>query len=328
MQSGILASKELIDAFNDLVSSTDQRGLLAGIKGESLVPLDSIPSTSADFEGDLAVLEAKLKDNEAAYVILRRYPEQDGFVAVTYVPDTAPVRSKMLFASSRLTLVRQLGTERFRDTFFATTKGELTADGFKRHDKHGQTAVPLTEEEQTNVEIRAAEAEASQGTSARQGLVVGNRVKIPITDDSLEALKQLPTSKTNLVQLKVNTATEETELVSTSSTSANELQNVISPTEPRFTFFRYDHSHESQQEAPILFISTCPSGSQIKERMIFASARNFMIQIAQSAAGLTIARKLEAGDPAEIVEATVHLGFHPKQEEKKAFSRPKRPGRN
>jgi twinfilin-like protein len=80
---------------------------------------------------------ASLTDDEAAYVILRRYPDApDGYVAVTYVPDTAKVRQKMLFASTRLTLVRELGPERFRETLFATSKEELTAEGFKRHDQH------------------------------------------------------------------------------------------------------------------------------------------------------------------------------------------------
>lgn len=130
-------SQELHQAFNELVSSPDQRGLLAGITQEKLIPLETIPSSSADFSSDLTHLTSSLKDNEAAYVILRRYPDAaDGFVAVTYVPDTANVRQKMLFASSRLTLVRELGTERFRETIFATTKDDLTAEGFRSHDKH------------------------------------------------------------------------------------------------------------------------------------------------------------------------------------------------
>jgi twinfilin-like protein len=132
------ASDELHTAFKDLVNSSE-RGLLVGIKNEQLVPLESVSSTSSDFSSDLSSLDSLLKDNEATYIILRRYPSTtDPFVAVTYVPDTANVRSKMLFASTRLSLVRELGAEKFRDTLFATTKAELTADGFRRHDKHSE----------------------------------------------------------------------------------------------------------------------------------------------------------------------------------------------
>ena len=99
--------------------------------------MKTITSSSSDFSSDLEELAAYLKDDEAAYVILRRYADaSDGFVAVTYVPNTANVRQKTLFASTRLTLVRELGTERFRETLFATSKDELTADGFRKHDKH------------------------------------------------------------------------------------------------------------------------------------------------------------------------------------------------
>ena len=99
--------------------------------------MKTIASSSSNFSNDLEELATYLKDDEAAYVILRRYADaSDGFVAVTYVPNTANVRQKMLFASTRLTLVRELGAERFRETLLATSKDELTADGFRRHDKH------------------------------------------------------------------------------------------------------------------------------------------------------------------------------------------------
>lgn len=62
-------------------------------------------------------------------------------MAATYVPDTAQVRQKMLFASTRLTLVRELGAERFRETIFVTSKDELTAEGFRKLDRHAELYV-------------------------------------------------------------------------------------------------------------------------------------------------------------------------------------------
>ena len=143
-----------------------------------------------------------IKDNEAIYIILRRYHNApDGYVAVTYVPDSANVRSKMLFASTRLTMVRELGTERFRETLFVTTKVELTADGWRKHDRTGELGAPLTKEEQNLEGIKEAEAEASQGTTARSSHVSLGRLTLPITESALQALKNLPGSDYNLVQL-------------------------------------------------------------------------------------------------------------------------------
>jgi twinfilin-like protein len=171
------------------------------IEKEELVPRDRIPSTSADFFHDLRNLDPLLKDNEASYVILQRHHgAADGYVAVTYVPDTANVRQKMLFASTRLTLVRELGAERFRETLFANTKQELTAEGWKKHDKHEQLKAPLTEEERTLQGVKEAEAEASRGTTARSSHV-SSGLSFPISSDALQALRGLPAGGDSLIQL-------------------------------------------------------------------------------------------------------------------------------
>lgn len=122
-------------------------------------------------------------------------------MAVTYVPDHASVRSKTLFAATRLTLVRELGTERFRETISATTKHELTAEGWRKHDKSGELKAPLTEEEQSLQNVKEAEAEASRGTTSRTSIVNAGRISFPISEDALQALNGLPSGADNLVQL-------------------------------------------------------------------------------------------------------------------------------
>jgi twinfilin-like protein len=177
---------------------------LATITSERLVPSASIPSSSSDFFSDLSALSEGLKDNEASYIILRRYPDvSDGFVAITYVPNSAPVRQKMLFASTRLTLVRELGIERFRETIFVTEKQELTAEGFKKHDQHTKLEAPLTEEEQALGAVKRAEAEEGRGMGAKRNHVVG--MAMPISKDATAALTKLAAGSQggNLVQLVV-----------------------------------------------------------------------------------------------------------------------------
>ena len=180
-----------------------QFGLVATIKNEQLIPLDTVESFSSDFFEDLKALDSIIKPDEAAYIILRRYQNTpDGFVAITYVPDIAKVRSKMLFASTRLTLVRELGIERFRETVFATTRQELTAEGWKKHEKHGELKAPLTEEEKTLQSIKEAEAEASRGTTSRSSHV-SSGLSFPVSDAALRALRDLKIGGDNLIQLVV-----------------------------------------------------------------------------------------------------------------------------
>ncbi|KAI9742651.1 MAG: Twinfilin-1 [Claussenomyces sp. TS43310] len=325
MQSGISASQELHTAFQALVSDSSQRGLLATISKEQLVPGVALSSETPDFFSDLSLLSSHLKDNEAAYIILRRYPDtSDGFVAITYVPNSAPVRQKMLFASTRLTLVRELGIERFRETIFATEKAELTGDGFKKHDQHTQLDAPLTEEEQALGAVKKAEAEEGRGMSGKKSHVSAG-LTMPVSEDALNALRSLGDSsgQKNLVQLKFDIPTETIHLASQTTSDASGLSTSISSTEPRFTFFKYLES----ENTPIIFIYTCPSSSKVKERMVYASSRSYAVTVAEQKAGLTVEKKMEASDPDEISKSTIEEEFKPKVEIKKTFDRPKRPGR-
>jgi twinfilin-like protein len=117
------------------------------------------------------------------------------------------------------------------------------------------------------------------------------------------------------------------ELASVSSAPISSLSSTISGTEPRYSFYRYAHEYNGVSSAPILFIYTCPSGSKIKERMLYAASSRSAQQLAESEAGLVIEKKIEASSPKDVTQESVDEDLHPKVEVKQAFSRPKRPGR-
>lgn len=201
MQSGITASADLKTAFSTLLTSPSQRGLIATISPspESLTPSHVLPA-SGTFTADLVQLAPLLSDTQAAYLILKADDASRKCVAVTFVPDAANVRQKMLFASTRLTLVRELGTEHFGSTLFATAKAELTAAGWERHEAHGSLAAPLTQEERDLVGIKEAEAQESMGTGARRGHVQKG-VSLPVGEQAQQALGALKAGDVGLVQL-------------------------------------------------------------------------------------------------------------------------------
>ncbi|KAH6624006.1 hypothetical protein B0J18DRAFT_427050 [Chaetomium sp. MPI-SDFR-AT-0129] len=334
MQSGISASRELVSQFNDLLASEDQFGLLIRIKSEQLQPVQLLKSSpGSSFESNVdSLLKPHIKPNEALYIILRRYASTPALVAVTYVPDPAPVREKMLFASTRLTLVRDLGSEHFRDSLFATTAEELSPAGFKKHDAHIALEAPLTEEERSLGDVRRAEQEAGRGTGTRE-IHLSKNLATPIAQDALEALKDLGAGNgRSLVMLKINPDSESVELVPDDSTpgSIPELVRTISPTEPRFTFYRFAHTQNGVESSPLLFFYTCPSNfstKAIKFRMMYPLMKRAVLTIAEKEAGLQPEKKFEVEDASEITEQGVLEELHPKVEVKKAFNRPKRPGR-
>ncbi|KAL1877520.1 Twinfilin-1 [Diaporthe australafricana] len=338
MQSGISASQELTSKFNDLLQSDEHFGLLATIENESLTPVSLLTTTSpsASFADNInALVLPALADTESLYLLLKRYDSAPRLTAVSYIPDTAKVRQKMLFASTRLTLVRELGREHFRETIFATTRDELTPEGFEKHDKHEKLEAPLTEEERSLEDVKQAEAvEGSRGGTASREIHLGQRMNMPVLEDALAALKELGAEGgRSLVTLKINPETEKVELVpdsNSSPTSITELVSGISTTEPRFTFFRYEHEYAGSNGAPLLFFYTCPmtpGRRAIKDRMMYPLMKRAVLEMAGSECGLEVEKKFEVEEPSEITEDGVISELHPKVEARKGFSRPKRPGR-
>lgn len=330
MQSGISASSELQSVFNTFVSSPNQRILLVDIQNETLVPSTIFPLQSSDFKQDLSQLQPRLKPNAAIYALLKIFPDSpDGYAAVTYVPNAAPVRQKMLFASTRLTLVRELGIERFRETLFATEASELTAEGWSKHEKHVGLKAPLTEEEESLQGAKEVEMREGGGTMGRKGHV--NRgVEMVIGDGVLEALQSLKQEgcKGTLVQLGFKLPNETLVLESTTdNVPADSVAAAISSTEPRYSFYQ-------MQDGEIVFLYTCPSGSKVKERMVYSTGKSWTRIVAERDAGLVVGRSLEATEPAEL-EGDLLSGSGCKEEaaaetakpSSGTFARPKRPGR-
>lgn len=80
----------------------------------------------------------------------------------------------------------------------------------------------------------------------------------------------------------------------------------------------------------MLFFYTCPTSAgtkSIKYRMMYPLMKRAVLEIASKEAGLQVDKKFEVEEVDEITEASVVGELHPRVEEKKAFSRPKRPGR-
>lgn len=229
----------------------------------------------------------------------------------------------MLFASTRLTLTRELGGEHFPESVFTTEASELTGAGWEKHLKHEEQANPLTAEEQSLQDIKDAEALESRGTRG-QGLAQAGNLTLRSDDSIAGALRKLGEGGSeNLVQLRMDGKTETLQFVSSTSTTPATLSLEIDTKEPRYAFYRHNDANGS-----IVFISTCPSGAKIRERMLYAASRGNVVSLAQNEGGLKVVKKLEAGDPVEVSEQVILEEFKVEEKvESKGFAKPKRPGR-
>jgi len=190
--SGISASQELVDTFASAVEGVDVRIIKVSIKNESLVP-DGVTKRSGSLQNDLKQLAGLVSTDVPAYYLVRLDSSAPEWLAISYVPDTAKVRDKMLYASTRSALTKALGNDRFTDTMFATNENELTAEGYTAHLQHNSAPQPLSVREAEMAKIWAAEKaaglDAYKGASERKSHV--GAVGLSWTDEVEAALNDL-----------------------------------------------------------------------------------------------------------------------------------------
>ncbi|KAF2225123.1 hypothetical protein BDZ85DRAFT_193842 [Elsinoe ampelina] len=349
MQSGIKASQDLKSAFNTLVSDPSQSLLLATITSETLVPLETL-SSPTPFPASLSLLTPHLTPTTPLYILAKTSQSSTGtttttttsstttpsFLAITYVPDAAPVRQKMLFASTRLTLVRELGLERFGESIFATTAEECSPEGWARHEAHKKIDNPLTEEERVSEGVREAEMLEGSGMRGREmgGMLGGGGGRGSMgtkglgrgegVEGAVRGVGEGGGRAGRLLVVRVDVGRETLEVDKVEDgVGVGEVQGFISATEPRYAFYGY----EVEGEVKVVFLYTCPSGSKIKERMVYAASRTGVVKMAENELGVVIAKKLEGSSPEDFGGEAIKAEFVTRQEESKGFARPKRPGR-
>jgi twinfilin-like protein len=98
----------------------------------------------------------------------------------------------MLYASSRSSLVKSLGSSLFTDSIFATSKVDLTPDAYAAHLRHVAAPNPLSSREQELADLRAAENAAAsyEGSQARR-THVGTSPGFPWTQEAEDAVVDL-----------------------------------------------------------------------------------------------------------------------------------------
>lgn len=248
-----------------------------------------------------------------------------------YVPDNAKVRSKMIYAASSSTLQRQLGGAGFfSGNVFWTELGEVSAKGWKAHLDHEKLSAPLTVEELSLKDVREKEASQMLGTSAFRSHVHnagGSQFHVQLADDAKSALESLANS-TGVVGLCM-ALPDETLILSQSHLGAVSVDQLaskyIDASNPQFTVYK------PTSGAPATFVYTCPSGSKVKERMVYAVNRKAASIVARDS-GVEIDKEIEGTSADDVLDELREIvaGGHVGQEKlvsKPRFNRPKAPGR-
>ncbi|CDO93237.1 unnamed protein product [Kluyveromyces dobzhanskii CBS 2104] len=310
-QSGITADQEVLNAVADLQVHH------ASVVGK-IVQSDEPVIQLHDTFKDLNELKQFIEGNEDTpyYVIIHEEPKR---IFVSYTPDCAPIRSKMLYASSKIAFQRQIGANNLK-SFMFTEPSDI--------DEKSWTDSTAKEELMTRSELEKLQIDAQQNSMRSAGAVQlvsaqagnANTLGFKVVDaGNLRALFE----KYNLLVFTIDLSKEEIVIKNKINTSCDgELIERISSDSPTYSIL-----HKSDD---YYFILSCPSGSSIKERMVYAAnKRAFQINLKDSD-NIQIKRTFEIGDSDELDlseltsedhESAVRVAAKPK------FNKPKAPSR-
>ncbi|KAI9569001.1 actin depolymerizing protein [Boletus coccyginus] len=306
--SGIGVSEELTQAFSAAVETKNVRFIKVNIENETLVPVRSV-NVSGTLTDDLALLQDHLEEKVPCYVLARLDSPPSEWLIISYVPDAAQVRQKMLYASTRNALTKSLGSTVFTDSLFATDKTDVTPDGYAAHRRHQAAPKPLSAREQEIADIKAFEREAGasyEGSRARQNHLGNQEVGYTWVEDAREAVGALRAGEgSRLVILQINASEQVVLSSSVSIDDVNTLSANIPLSDPAYCLFAWQGASPNGRD--IAFIYSCPGTSPIKSRMVYSTGAGVIFRQVRELLGeehgfVLAARKIETSDPRELTE--------------------------
>lgn len=294
-QSGIIPSQALISKFNDFVISKN-RALSITININDLsIDISNEFESNINLNSDLDLISQQLlNDIDCMYLILNYNDENGKFAFISYVPDNATVRNKMLYASSKNTLLRSLGSDNFNPILFINHSDELNSIGWQNIIKNFGNDLPLTESEINLKNVKDEELLNVTSNSISKSKLVNdsNNILLFQIDSELEGIISSNNSN-SLISLEISN--EILKLIDY-KTDLLTFESII----PSISNFKNPAYHlYVNKQGDQYFILTCPSGSKVRDRMVYAANKRGLVNHLNSI-GWNFTKVIEAGDADEI----------------------------
>ncbi|XP_058273679.1 twinfilin-1-like isoform X2 [Hemibagrus wyckioides] len=269
-----------------------------------------------------------LEENMPSYILYRLdSTNNQGYewIFLAWSPDNSAVRQKMLYAATRATLKKEFGGSHIKEELFGTVKDDLSLNGYKRYLASQAAPHPLTAAEEELRQIKLSEVQTDIHLDTKHQTLQG--VAFPMQRDAIEALEQFRNKRINYVQLEIDFPKECIKLSSTAPTELRDLPTRIPNDAARYHFFLYKHTHEGDYLESTVFIYSMPGYKcSIRERMLYSSCKNPLIDTVENKLQIDIAKKLEIDNGDDLTSDFMYEEVHPKQHaHKQAFAKPRGP---
>ncbi|XP_049579459.1 twinfilin-1 [Syngnathus scovelli] len=327
-QTGIQAGNDVKQIFASAKSGEQYRVLKIVIEDEQLTLADAKEASKKwDQEYDALVLPL-LEDSVPCYILYRLDSSNNQgyeWIFLAWSPERSTVRNKMLFAATRATLKKEFGGGHIKDELFGTTKDDINLNGYRKYLTSQAAPLPLTAAEEELRQIRLHEVQTDISVDSKHQTLQG--VAFPMDRAAVSALERFRDKEINYVQLEVDAEKELICLCSTEPTDLRSLPSRIPKDAARYHFFLYKHSHEGDCLESTVFIYSMPGYKcSIRERMLYSSCRNPLVDMVENKLKIEIEKKLEIDNGDELTGEFMYDEVHPKQHaHKQAFAKPKGP---
>eukprot|EP00126_Sphaerothecum_destruens_P003580 Sdes_comp17340_c0_seq1m6549 len=212
-QSGIEVSQSLLDLFSEAFETENIRSIKVSIADEKLVE-SGRKNVHTDWETDYnEAVVPFLKPKEPCYLFVRvsdsksiQSKTKNTWILISYVPDDSPVRSKMLYASTRMIIKTAFGTSSLRKEIFATTPADVNLDGYQKSLLSENAPPPFTAAEIEKNEIKKIENTCIINTGVKK--TFASSIQLPIDPEVKVALEELKAHTINYAQLSISISEE------------------------------------------------------------------------------------------------------------------------
>ncbi|ALC45554.1 twf [Drosophila busckii] len=325
-QTGIKANEQLAKVFGK-AKNGKIRVIKVSIENEQLC-CSATADVKKDWERDYDKLLSPLFEaNVPCYVLYRLDAKQSlgyGWLLISWTPDTASIRQKMVYASTKATLKTDFGTAYITEELHATTLEETTLEGYKKHKREFAAPAPLTMREEEIKELRKTEVRTDISTDSRHQTLGG--ISCPLTEATRQAVGDLVRGNYDYLQFRIDLEEERIHVSHAAKIELSELPKQIPQDHARYHLYLFKHTHEGDYMESFVFVYSMPGyACSVRERMMYSSCKApFLDEL--SAMGVDIVKKLEIDSGNELTEAYLQEEVHPKKIlHRPAFAKPKGP---
>ncbi|XP_075148744.1 twinfilin actin binding protein [Haematobia irritans] len=325
-QTGIKANEKLLKVFGK-AKNGKLRVIKVSIENEELSVSDTA-EVKKDWEKDFDKLVAPLIDDNVPCYILYRLDTKSqtghAWLLISWVPDSATIRQKMVYASTKATLKQEFGSSNITEEIHATSRDETTLEGYHRHKRAYAAPAPLTSREEELAELRKTEVNTEINTDTRHQTLGG--ISCPLSEATKQALNDMLRGSYDYLQFRIDLEAEQIHVSHAAVVSLSDLPKQVPDDHARYHLYLFKHSHEGDYLESYVFIYSMPGYScSVRERMMYSSCKAPFLDTLQSL-GITVAKKLEIDSGSELTEEFLQEELHPKKMlHRPAFAKPKGP---